>query len=369
MKTQQICNTCVMDIESDPNITFYEDGTCIYCRALNNVKKRFLNNANELKAIVSTIRSKTKNHKYNCIIGTSGGKDSFFLALKIKELGLNALMVHFDNHWNSDIAEKNLEIIQQTTGFDLVRYTIEKNSFFDLQKAFLKASVPEAETPTDIAILAFLYQAAEDFNVPFIISGCNYATEGILPKHWHYDCRDYKFIKSVHKQFGSTPINIFPVFDYKKEIYYKFFKKIKIIYLLNYLNYNPKKVIEELTSKYNFISYNQKHSDSVYTEFIQKILLPTKFNIDYRKATLSSKIVYGITTREEALMILAEPIINDERKEELISIVSDKFQISKEELIEWIQKPPKTFDSFSNNKIFLSLLYKFYKLFFNGLLI
>lgn len=305
---------------------------------------------------------KTQKHKYNCIIGTSGGKDSFFLALKVKELGLNALLVHFDNHWNSDEAEKNLNIIQHTTGFDLIRYTIEKNSFFDLQKAFLKASVPEAETPTDIAILAFLYKAAEDFDIPFIISGCNYATEGICPNHWHYDCRDYRYIKSIHNKFGNIPINNFPVFDYKKEIYYKFVKKIKIIYLLNYLDYNPIKVVEELTRKYNFISYNQKHSDSVYTEFIQKILLPSKFNIDYRKATLSSKIVFEITTRKEALNILAKPIIDDKRKEELISIVSSKFQIRKEELLEWIQKTPKTFESYSNNKLFLSLLYKGYRM-------
>lgn len=360
MDKQQICNTCVMDVTSDPNILFYEDGTCIYCRNLNNVKKRFINKEKELEAIVSTIKLKTKKQKYNCIVGTSGGKDSFFLAQKIKELGLNALLVHFDNHWNSDVAEKNLNTIQNTTGFDMARYTIEKNSFFDLQKAFLKASVPEAETPTDIAILAFLYKAANDYDVPFIVSGCNYATEGILPAHWHYDCRDYKFIKSVHNNFGNIPINNFPVFNYKKEIYYKFVKKIKIIYLINYLDYNPIKVTEELTKKYNFISYNQKHSDSVYTEFIQKIWLPSKFNIDYRKATLSSKIVFGIITREEALNILAKPIIDDERKEELISIVSSKFQISKEELLEWIQNAPKTYQSYSNNKWFLSLLYKIY---------
>ena len=41
--------------------------------------------------------------------------------------------------------------------------------------------MPEIETPTHIAIPAAWHQAAVQHKVRFIISGGNYATEGILP--------------------------------------------------------------------------------------------------------------------------------------------------------------------------------------------
>jgi hypothetical protein len=55
-----------------------------------------------------------------------------------------------------------------------------------------------------------------------------------------------------------------------------------------------------------------KHHESRFTKFVQSYLLPKKFNLDYRKATLSSQICTGDITREKALEALKAPLYNEE---------------------------------------------------------
>ena len=106
----------------------------------------------------------------------------------------------------------------------------------------MKSSIVEVEIPTDIAILGALHKIASRNNIKYIISGGNYVTEGILPEKWFYNPKDLKLLKSIHKKFGKMKMKSFPKFDYKREIFYKFFKGIKIVYLLNYVPYDKKSV-------------------------------------------------------------------------------------------------------------------------------
>ena len=98
---------------------------------------------------------------------------------------------------------------------------------------------------------------------------------------------------SIHKKFSGKRIKDFPFFDFKREIYYKFFKGIKILYPLNLVEYDKEKVLETLISQYDYLDYGGKHHESVFTKFCQSYLQPKKFNLDYRKATYSSLICSG----------------------------------------------------------------------------
>ena len=79
--------------------------------------------------------------------------------------------------------------------------------------------------------------------------GGNYATEGILPESWFYNPKDLKLLKGIQKKFGTRKIKSFPTFDYKLEMYYKFIKGIRIIYILNYLPFSKEEAIETLKEK------------------------------------------------------------------------------------------------------------------------
>lgn len=171
----------------------------------------------------------------------------------------------------------------------------------DLQLSFLRASVPDAEIPTDHAISALLYQIAIKEDVPFIFTGVNVTAEGIHPIKWSYGLWDWKYIRSVHKKFGKVKLRNYPHYSIWGLLYYAFIKKIKRISLLNYITYNKKEAIEILRKELDFRCYGGKHYESIYTRFLQAYILPKKFNIDKRRAHLSSLICSGQITREEAM--------------------------------------------------------------------
>ena len=51
----------------------------------------------ELAVIVEKIKKAGKGKKYDCSAGVSGGRDSTYVLLTAKRLGLRPLAVHFDN--------------------------------------------------------------------------------------------------------------------------------------------------------------------------------------------------------------------------------------------------------------------------------
>ena len=63
----------------------------------------------EFNQIVNKIKIDGRNKEYDCIIGLSGGIDSSYLALKVKELDLRPLVVHVDAGWNSELAVSNIK--------------------------------------------------------------------------------------------------------------------------------------------------------------------------------------------------------------------------------------------------------------------
>ena len=86
--------------------------------------------------------------------------------------------------------------------------------------------------------------------------------------------------------------------------YYKWIKGIKILYPLDYIDYNREKSIKMLEEKYGYKSYGDKHCENVFTTWYMNYYLYEKFGIDKRKAHLSSLINSGQMTRKEAMELL-----------------------------------------------------------------
>ena len=199
----RVCTKTVMDNIADPDIRFDENGVCnYYHHYFNELPKEVADPAyaaKELENIQKKIQSNSKGKSYDCIIGVSGGVDSTYVALKVKELGFRPLVVHFDNGWNSEIAVKNIENIVQSLDYDLYTHVFDWEEFKDLQLASFKANVVDIEAITDVAIQGVLLMLAAKFKIRYIVSGYNYKTECILPKSWHY--KDYFNIIDIHKKF------------------------------------------------------------------------------------------------------------------------------------------------------------------------
>ena len=289
MKYQR-CTQCVMDT-SEPKITFDKNGICNHCHKFQTRTKTELFSKKRRDLLLKRIKAKKKG-KYDCIIGVSGGVDSTFLAYLVKEkFKLNPLAVHLDNGWNSELAVSNIHKTLTKLKIDLHTEVIDWDEFRDLQIAFLKSSIADSEVPSDHAITATLYRTAARFNISFILNGGNVATEGILPESWVWSHLDFDIIKDIHKKFGNKKLKTFPTLSLPRLAYYMFFRKIRNIPLLNYLDFNKQEAKKIITEKLGWEDYGGKHFESIYTRFFQAYILPKKFNIDKRLPHLSTLIL------------------------------------------------------------------------------
>lgn len=363
------CSQCVMDSVGNPEIAFDEQGVCNYCHEYwTKEKVRILKSPEReqaLEALVGKIKNAGKGKKYDCLIGVSGGVDSTYTAYYVNKLGLRPLAVHFDNGWNSELAVHNIQKVLETLDIDLYTYVVNWSEFKNLQLSFLKSSTPDGEIPTDHAIFSILYKVATKHKIRYILNGNNFKTEGVMPRLWSYGHIDWKYIKCVHKKFGSQRLKTYPRFSLLKFLKCTYIDRIRSISILNYLDFDKNEVKKVLTKNLEWQDYGGKHYESIYTKFFQGILLPEKFDIDKRKIHLSALVLCGQITREEGLQALEAPIYPADKVRDDKEYVAKKFGISAEELEVILAAQPKTFLDYPNNylihsrlKVFLAYLRK-----------
>jgi N-acetyl sugar amidotransferase len=364
-KEYQVCTRCVMDT-TDPDITFDENGYCNHCTDFFKDAPLHLYKGAEsdrqLGSLVNKIKKYGRRKEYDCLVGISGGVDSSYVAYYVKILGLRPLVVHFDNGWDSELSIKNIENIVKKLGFEYQTYVVDWEEFKDVQLAFIEASVLDMETPTDHAFLAALYKICVDFNIKYVITGSNFATEAILPKAWGYNSKDIKQLKSIYKKFGKGKLKTFPLLGFWNEMYYTYIKCITLVRLLQYIPYNKTDAIKTLHDELGWEYYGGKHYESIFTKFSQAYILPVKFNIDKRKAHLSTLICNGEITRDEAVKVLQTELYDPTQLKHDLEFVCKKFGISEERFNEILSMPVKSYKDYPNNEKFLNLIYRIYYL-------
>ncbi len=359
------CTRCVMDT-TDPEIRFDAQGFCNHCTDYyGRLSPRVYSGHQtdlEFGRILQKIKKSGRGKPYDCIIGLSGGVDSSYAALMAVSHGLRPLGVHLDNGWNAPVGVSNIEKIAGQLGIECIKLQPDPDEFKDLQIAFLKASVPEIETPTDIAIPAVLHSIAAQKGIKYIISGGNFATEGILPRLWHYNAKDLRYLHAIHSRFGNGRLRKFPLFGWQHEAYYKLAKGISMVYLLNFVPFSKAEARAVLESRFGWQYYGGKHYESLYTGFVQSYILPEKFQIDYRKATFSTMICAGTLSRDQALeMLSSKPIAPEEALRQKIQ-VCQQLGLSLTAFDQLMNDPPRWYFHYPNHNGLLQSFYRLYKL-------
>ena len=362
MREYQICTKCVMDT-SDPNITFDEDGICSHCKSFNYADLNDFNNESILLNQINIIKKAGKGKKYDCIIGVSGGVDSSYVAYLVKKYGLRPLAIHLDNGWNSELAVQNIRRMLEILEIDLFTYVLDWEEFRDLQVSFLKSGTPDAEIPTDHAITAIIFKLAAKYNIKYLISGSNIATESIGVKAWSHGHSDWRYIKSVHEKFSNKKLKSYPHYGFLDLVYYKIIKQQKSFKILNFIYYNKAEAIKELEINFDWKYYGGKHYESIYTRFYQGYYLPTKFGFDKRRSHLSSQILNGHVSREEALKELLFDAYNPNDYQQDRIYVLKKLKLDENEFNSIIESKNKCFNDYPSYEthFFLKYLKKNYK--------
>lgn len=362
MKTEyKICSKCLMDT-SDPDISFDNDGVCNHCKRYTDIVKSRVFEGDEasqkLQELIYNIKKSGKGKDYDCLIGVSGGVDSTYVAYLLKQFGLRPLAVHFDNGWNSELAVSNIEKTLSKLGIDLYTYVIDWPEFKDLQLSFLKASTPDGEIPTDHAIDSFLWQQASKRGIKYVVSGMNFKSEAMSVPAWAYGHSDWKYIKAIHKKYGSKKLSKYPHYTFFDLFYYNIVKGIRIVSVLNYMEYNKDEAIKILEKELGWVYYGGKHYESIYTRFYQSYILPKKFNIDKRRGHLSDLINSGQITRSEGEELFAKEVCPPELMKSDLEFVKKKLNLTQEQFEEIMQLPIKSYKDYPNSYATVQFLRK-----------
>lgn len=359
-KPYRMCSRCVMDT-SDPDITFDDQGVCCHCHRHDALIRRYVFAGEEgrrrVERIVQRIKREGSTKRYDCVIGVSGGVDSTFVAHTVKALGLRPLAVHLDNGWDSELAVKNIEQTMRILGIDLHTHVLDWEEFRDLQVAFLRASTPDSEIPSDHAIVSLMCLMAREVGVRHIVTGNNLRTETHLPPAWSQGHMDWRYIRSVHERFGTKPLRSYPHLSLWKQLFVRV--TMETTNLLDYLDYSKTEAMSVLERELGWKYYGGKHYESVYTRWYQGYWLPRKFGYDKRRMHLSSLICSGELTRAEALDQLQAPTYDRALQEQDTAYVIKKLGLTEEELERLAALPKRSYWDFpSYGRIYRSGLYR-----------
>jgi hypothetical protein len=235
-------------------------------------------------------------------------------------------------------------------GFEEKRVLINWEEFKDLQLAFLKASTPDSEIPSDNGIFAALWDTAKKYNIKYILAGYNASSESILPKLWAQGYFDKTYIKTVHKRFGTIKKMSFHILSDGDMRINRRIHKIKLVPTLDYVFYDKEQAKALITKELEWKDYGRKHGESTYTRIIQEYILPVKFDIDKRKAHFSSLIVAGQMTRDEAIEKLSESLYPDKQNVQRdIDVLCNKFGITVEDFEKIMALPIKSINDYPND--------------------
>ncbi len=336
----QVCSKCILDT-TVPEIFFDEQGVCNYCKINDEIMKQYPakdEGKKLLDDIVKKIKRKGKGKKYDCIVGVSGGTDSTYTLHFVKQLGLRPLAVHFDNGWNSEIAVKNIKNATNKLGIDLYTLVADWEEFKDLQVAFLKSSTPDAEVPTDYAIISVLLKVAAKENIKYIIEGQASRAEGTTPLGWTY--HDGRYLRNVQKKYGKKKSKSFPILSLFHLIYYFFVRRVKLVRPLEYIDYSKEMARKLNKEELGWEDPGGHHHESIFTKFFQSYYLNEKFHIDKRKRECSAKIRSGNMTREEALEEVSHPYPVEDG---IVDYTKNKLELSDEDFDAIMKAPNKSF--------------------------
>lgn len=357
----QICTNCIMDT-TDTTLKFDERGWCEYC---NNFHQNILPNwhpdergLSEIMPVIEKIKKDGKGRDHDCLIGISGGLDSSYVSYVAKtKFGLRPLMFHCDTGWNSDLGVSNIQKIIEGLQLDLVTEVVQWEEMKDLQRAFFKSQVSFVDTPQDLALFSALYNFAAKNKFKWVITGGNNSTECVRESlEWTYFSTDMRHARDIHAKFGSGPLKTFPTCDILKyRLYYRHLKGIRVVKLLDYVPYIKKDAIRELSEKFDWQPYPQKHYESRFTRFYESYWTPKKFGYDKRRAYFSSEILTGQMTRTEALARIAKPELDEQTMAHEFAYVATKLGWTVAEFTEIFRGKNRSFREYKNNLFLITL--------------
>jgi len=359
-----MCPRCVMDMKSDPSMVLEANGKCERCNMYDNAVASEWNHGRgherELESIIAEIKKDGKGKEYDCLIGLSGGFDStYVLHMAVTRWGLRPLVFHVDSGFDLPLGVENVNRICSKLGVDLKIAKIDREDMINFQLAMFRTGMTCLDIPQDHAFVQMVEQYAVDNDIKYILNGENISTEAFTnPSYWgkHYGgtTTDTVFINDVLKKHSPTPLKNYKFTNtYRRKIWLPYINGVKVIKPLNLIPYDYEAIKKTLFDEYGYISYPQKHFESLITKFLEGWWYPKRFGYDVRNHQLSSLVVTGQMTRDKAIEILSKPSVTEEEGREMFKQVAEFLRISEEELQSYFDMPFGKFEDYKHGNSWL----------------
>jgi len=115
------CKSCTYPSSSAVPLEFNQDGVCSGC--ITSQQKVEINWDRREKMFLDLIEQYKSDNYYDCIIPVSGGKDSYWQIHKIKEYGLNPLLVTYHGNNYTHVGMENLKNMREVFNVDHIFFT------------------------------------------------------------------------------------------------------------------------------------------------------------------------------------------------------------------------------------------------------
>jgi len=256
------CARCLYNSSHPFGLTFDADGVCSGCRV--HEEKDIIDWCQKEKELIDELsRYKSKSStNYDCIIPVTGAGDSFYIVHLAKNVfGMNPLLVHYNNGWNTSTGIDNLAKLRTVFDCDIITKTISTSSRKKIVRETLY-TMGSIYWHSIAGRTALPVQVAVDYDIPLIIWGAHQGLEQVgMVSHdskiemsrWYRTSHDLmgREAESLVK-FSNTltdgdvaPFMYPPQYDIQT-------KGIKGIYLGNYIRWDPWAQHKKMVELYNY---------------------------------------------------------------------------------------------------------------------
>jgi len=168
----QYCTNCLFP-DTKPDLQFDDKGVCSACNYYNERPK--IDWDNRYKKLLKIVDKYKKSDYWDCIVPSSGGKDSTTQALRVRELGLNPLIVTATTCDLTDIGRRNIDNLKNL-GFETMEISPSKSVRPKLNKIGI-TTVGDISWPEHVGIFTIPIRIAVQMNIPLLIWGENSQNE------------------------------------------------------------------------------------------------------------------------------------------------------------------------------------------------
>jgi len=315
------CSSCLYPSSSAVPLQFNEKNICTGC--LINSEKKIIDWEQRKKEFVELIKQNKTNESYDCLIPVSGGKDSFFQAHTIKELGYKALLVTYNGNNYSKTGLKNVEIMREVFGFDHIFYTPAISTLKKLNRLGM-IIMGDMNWHNHCGIMTYPIKIAVEKKIPIIVWGEHgRADVGGMYSHddfiefskrhrYEHDLRGYEWndiIDLSKKHNEKLSSNEMDAWKYPSD------EEINVIgvrgiYLSNYFYWDANEHFELVRKKYGFQIHEEgfertyrkfSNLDDIHENGIHDYMKFVKFGYGRCTDHCSKDVRSGKLSREQAI--------------------------------------------------------------------